>query len=180
MPPTTANGTRHQLRPFLNLTPAPPPFSAMSSTPATLRMADGCDIVCHPYSLNPRPPVTILEADADGVVASACVKVFGCRPFTGVYRRAEAGPAFENLQGRKPRVGRAAIRRRELWGFERRRRVLAGRWKEGQSRFRRMARCAGAFSVGDGIGFFAADVVMIGARSIFGRAPSAPSSDPRR
>jgi len=114
------------------------------------------------------------------VPMTAYVKVFGCRPFTGVYRRAEAGPAFENLQGRKPRVGRAAIRRRELWGFERRRRVLAGRWKEGQSRFRRMARCAGAFSVGDGIGFFAADVVMIGARSIFGRAPSAPSSDPRR
>ena len=39
------------------------------------------------------------------------VKVFGCRPFAEACRRAETGPAFENLQGRKPRVGRAPIRR---------------------------------------------------------------------
>ena len=41
---------------------------------------------------------------------TACVKVFGCRPLTiGGARR--AGPAFENLQGTKPRdrmSGRAA------------------------------------------------------------------------
>jgi hypothetical protein len=42
---------------------------------------------------------------------SASVKVFGCRPFAEACRRAETGPAFENLQGRKPRVGRAPIRR---------------------------------------------------------------------
>src|SRR5208337_1100248 len=41
---------------------------------------------------------------------TAYVKVFGCRPFTEACRRAETGPAFENLQGRKPRVGRAPIR----------------------------------------------------------------------
>jgi hypothetical protein len=35
------------------------------------------------------------------------VKDFGCRPRTEAFRRAETGPAFENLQGRKPRVGRA-------------------------------------------------------------------------
>jgi hypothetical protein len=67
MPPTTTNATRHQLHPFLNLTPAPPSFSAMSSTPATSRMADGCDIVCHPYSLNPPLRFTIVEVDAGGV-----------------------------------------------------------------------------------------------------------------
>jgi hypothetical protein len=39
------------------------------------------------------------------------VKVFGCRPFAEACRRAETGPAFENLQGRKQRVGRAPIRR---------------------------------------------------------------------
>ncbi len=44
-------------------------------------------------------------------VRSAIVKVFGCRPFAEACRRAETGPAFENLQGRKPRVGRAPIRR---------------------------------------------------------------------
>ena len=42
---------------------------------------------------------------------SGYVKIFGCRPFTEACRRAETGPAFENLQGRKPRVGRAPIRR---------------------------------------------------------------------
>jgi hypothetical protein len=42
---------------------------------------------------------------------AAPVKVFGCRPFAEACRRAETGPAFENLQGRKPRVGRAPIRR---------------------------------------------------------------------
>jgi len=42
---------------------------------------------------------------------AATVKVFGCRPFAEACRRAETGPAFENLQGRKPRVGRAPIRR---------------------------------------------------------------------
>jgi hypothetical protein len=45
---------------------------------------------------------------------SALVKNFGCRPFTDTCRRAKTGPAFESLQGGKPRVGRAAIRRREL------------------------------------------------------------------
>jgi len=35
------------------------------------------------------------------------VKGFGCRPFAGACHRVEMGPAFETLQGRKPRVGRA-------------------------------------------------------------------------
>jgi len=41
---------------------------------------------------------------------TAPVKVFGCQPFAEACRRAETGPAFENLQGRKPRVGRAPTR----------------------------------------------------------------------
>jgi len=71
---------------------------------------------------------------------SAVVKVFGCRPFTDTYRRAETGPAFENLQGRKPRVGRAPIRCPELWGFERRRRPLTSGRNDRQRRFGRIER----------------------------------------
>jgi hypothetical protein len=41
------------------------------------------------------------------LATSGFVKVFGCRPMTVVPRT--AGPAYENLQGRKPRVG--AVRR---------------------------------------------------------------------
>ena len=51
------------------------------------------------------------RAEVRGRVRSHFVKVFGCRPFAEACRRAETGPAFENLQGRKPRVGRAPIRR---------------------------------------------------------------------
>ena len=39
------------------------------------------------------------------------VKVFGCRPQTEACRRAETRPAFENLQGREPRVRTGGYRR---------------------------------------------------------------------
>src|SRR5205823_8425755 len=45
------------------------------------------------------------------------VKVFGCRPHDGGATYT-GGPAYENLQGRKPRRVRDG-RTRALWGFER-------------------------------------------------------------
>ena len=111
---------------------------------------------------------------------AAPVKVFGCRPFTDACRRAETGPAFENLQGRKPRVGRAPIRRRELWGFECRRRLLASGRNEHQRRFGRIERSQGVFSAGHGMIFLAAAMLGRGGRRIFGRAPAARSNDQRQ
>ena len=48
---------------------------------------------------------------------SAFVKVFGCRPLRTVLR--VPGPAYEKLQGRKPREWVRLAGRRALWGFER-------------------------------------------------------------
>ena len=111
---------------------------------------------------------------------SANVKVFGCRPFTDTYRRAETGPAFENLQGRKPRVGRAPTRCRELWGFERRRRLLASGRSDHQRRFGRIERSQEVFSVGHGMIFLAAALLGRGGWRMFRRAPAARSNDPRQ
>src|ERR1700730_14310191 len=65
---------------------------------------------------------------------------------------AETGPAFENLQGRKPRVGRASPPR-DLWGFESRWRLLSSGRNDYQRRFRRIERSEGVFSGGNGIIF---------------------------
>ena len=109
---------------------------------------------------------------------SARVKVFGCRPFTDTCRRAETGPAFENLQGRKPRVGRAPIRRRELWGFERRRRLLMSGRNDRQRRFGRIERSEGVLRRPRD-DFLAAALLGRGGWRMFRRAPAARSNDQR-
>ena len=111
---------------------------------------------------------------------SAHVKDFGCRSFPGACRRATLGPASETLQRRKPRVGRAPIRRRELWGFESRRRLLTSGRNGHRRRFRRIEVGQGVLSAGVGVMFFAAAVLgRVGLRTI-GRAPAAQSNDPQQ
>ena len=67
---------------------------------------------------------------------------------------------------------RARIRRRELWGFERRQRLLAGVRDDHQRRFRRMERGQGVFRAGDEMMFFAV--------AVFGRAMIEGKSADRR
>ena len=108
------------------------------------------------------------------------MKGFGCRPFPNACRRATLGPASESLQRRKPRVGGAPIRRRELWGFESRRRLLTSGRNGHRRRFRRIEVGQGVLSAGVGMMFFAAAVLgRVGWRTI-GRAPAARSNDPRQ
>jgi hypothetical protein len=111
---------------------------------------------------------------------SAIVKGFGCRPFPDACRGAAVGPASESLQRRKPRVGRALIRRRELWGFESRLRLLAGGCDDHQRRFRRMERSQGVFRAGDEMMFFAMAVFGRAGRRVFGRTPAARSKGSRQ
>ena len=111
---------------------------------------------------------------------SAVVKGFGCRPFPDACRRAALGPASESLQRRKPRVGRAGIRRRELWGFESCPRLLAGGRDDHQRRFRRMERSQGVFRAGDEMMFFAVAVFGRAGRRVFGRTPAVRSKGSRQ
>ena len=111
---------------------------------------------------------------------SAHVKGFGCRPFPDACRRAAPGPASESLQRRKPRVGRAPIRRRELWGFERRRRLLTRGRNDNQRRFGRIEHSQEMFSAGHGMIFLVAVVVGRSGRRIFERGPAARSNDQRQ
>ena len=111
---------------------------------------------------------------------SASVKGFGCRLFPDACRRAAPGPASESLQRRKPRVGRAPIRRRELWGFERRRRLLTRGRNDNQRRFGRIEHSQEMFSAGHGMIFLVAVVVGRSGRRIFERGPAARSNDQRQ
>src|SRR5208283_4398764 len=95
--------------------------------------------------------------------------------------------AVARLWGRRPKASKEGNResegrrrRCELWGFRRRRRILAGRWNAHKSGFRKVERGQGVFCINDGIGFFAVVMVMTGARSKFGRAPAARSNDQRQ
>jgi hypothetical protein len=98
----------------------------------------------------------------------------GCLPSRG------SGPASETLQRRKPRVGRVRIRRRELWGFESRPRLLVGGRNDHRSRFRRTEGGQGVLSTGRGMMFFAAAVLgRLGPRT-FGRTPAARSKGSRQ
>src|SRR4030081_949113 len=65
---------------------------------------DGCLLIEHEQTWRGHAPT------------AAFVKVFGCRPMTVV--RHAPGPAYENLQGRKPRWGGESAAR-ALWRFER-------------------------------------------------------------
>ena len=111
---------------------------------------------------------------------SASVRGFGCRPFPNACLRATLGPASESLQRRKPRVGRAPIRRRELWGFESRRRLLTSGRNGDRRRFRRIEGSQGMLSAGAGMMFFAAAVLGRVGRRTIGRAPAARSNDPQQ
>ena len=83
------------------------------------------------------------------------VKVFGCRPSSTLAGAPGQGRRSKtSKEGNRESEGRR--RRRDLWGFERRRRRLASGRNDDQSRFRRIERSEGAFSVGNGIIFFAA------------------------
>jgi hypothetical protein len=104
---------------------------------------------------------------------------FGCRPFPNACRRATLGPASESLQRRKPRVGRAPIRRRELWGFESRQRLLTSGRNDHRRRFGRIEGAQAVLSAGVGMMFFAAAVLGRVGRRTMGRAPAARSNDPR-
>jgi hypothetical protein len=54
---------------------------------------------------------------AERLQCYATMGVFGCRPHHG-RRHAPRGPAYENLQGRKPRErSRQSCRALELWGL---------------------------------------------------------------
>jgi hypothetical protein len=63
-----------------------------------------------------------------------------------------------------------------LWGFERRKRLLASGRNDHQRRFRRIERSDGVFSAGHGMIFFSAAVLGRAGRRIFGRAGAARSS----
>jgi len=104
---------------------------------------------------------------------------FGCRPFPNACRRATLGPASESLQRRKPRVGRAPIRRRELWGFESRQRLLTSGRNDHRRRFGRIEGAQAVLSAGVGMMFFAAAVLGRVGRRTMGRAPAARSNDQR-
>ncbi len=111
---------------------------------------------------------------------SAVVKGFGCRPLPDACRRAALGPASETLQRRKPRVGRVRIRRRELWGFESRPRLLVGGRNDHRSRFRRIEGGQGVLFTGRGMMFFAAAVLGRLGQRTFGRTPAARSKGARQ
>src|SRR5208283_3454387 len=75
---------------------------------------------------------------------------------------------------------KASIRRRELWGFEGRQRLLTGGRNDHRGRFRRIEGAQAVLSAGVGMMFFAAAVLGRVGRRTIGRAPAARSNDPQQ
>ena len=90
------------------------------------------------------------------------------------------GAGVRKPPGKETASRKGAIRCRELWGFERRRRLLTSGRNDHRRRFGRIEHSQEVFSAGHGMIFFSAVVLARGARRIFGRASSAGSNDQRQ